>query len=159
MLIISSDYLQYHAHAYLYTKPTMVNNLLGSDGENIWLGVQLGSEEVVWLRCSDLTSCRTVDRTGLFRVWFDPSGDPWPDPAKWPSSSSSRSLQQQTQQCVGPPWTRREGFGFASRNASGETNLCVEKDLFDICPNLSKFVGNFPGLILGDVMCVCVCSP
>jgi hypothetical protein len=32
----------------------MVNNLLGSDGENIWLGVQLGSEEVVWLRCSDL---------------------------------------------------------------------------------------------------------
>jgi hypothetical protein len=57
----------------------------------------------------------------------------------------------------GPALNRREGFGFASRNASGETNLCVEKDLFDICPNLSKFVGNFPGLILGDVMCVCVC--
>lgn len=57
----------------------------------------------------------------------------------------------------GPALNRREGFGFASRNASGETNICVEKDLFDIRPNLSKFVGNFPGLILGDVMCVCVC--
>jgi hypothetical protein len=59
----------------------------------------------------------------------------------------------------GPALNRREGFGFGSRNASGETNLCIEKDLFDFCPNLSKFVGNFPGLILRDVMCVCVFSP
>jgi hypothetical protein len=43
---------------------------------NIWLGVQLGSAEVVWLRCSDLTRYRTVDRTGLCRVCFYPSGDP-----------------------------------------------------------------------------------
>ncbi len=126
--------------------------ILGSDGEYlVRCAVRFGGSGLVKMLGLNEVPNRRPDRAvpGVFY----PSGDPTRLNGRRLLPLSACSSEGSS--AWARPEQKRRVWICISERERGNKSMCREGP-FDICSNLSKFVGNFPGLILGDVMCVCV---